>query len=180
MLTSLAQQYGFDVDKPFEDLAKNIQDLVLNGSGKEKIRFLYVGERGNKYQREHPFEGILPNLERRYRETDSVAVRETRKHLASQPRPDCNGTIAPRSALCIRGRQTDIRDQRHAAQPGAEIFHEVRSRAAARLRTDRPQIGNRLQFLVNAASTTSRSTVPPIPSGGEAQRIRLASQIGSA
>ena len=67
MLASLGEQYRFEVDTPFEQLPKNVQDLVLYGSGRDKVRFLYVGERGNKYQREHPFEGIVPNLERRYR-----------------------------------------------------------------------------------------------------------------
>ncbi|HEV8262354.1 MAG TPA: excinuclease ABC subunit UvrA, partial [Burkholderiales bacterium] len=66
MLASLGEQYRFDIDTPFEQLPKNVQDLVLYGSGRDKVRFLYVGERGSKYQREHPFEGIVPNLERRY------------------------------------------------------------------------------------------------------------------
>ncbi len=102
MLASLGEQYGFDVDTPFEQFPKNVQDLVLYGSGRDKVRFLYVGERGNKYQREHPFEGIVPNLERRYRETDSIVVREElAKFLASQPCPECNGTRLRREARYV-------------------------------------------------------------------------------
>ncbi|HEX7812128.1 MAG TPA: excinuclease ABC subunit UvrA [Burkholderiales bacterium] len=184
MLTSLAQQYGFDVDKPFEDLAKNIQDLVLNGSGREKVRFLYVGERGNKYQREHPFEGILPNLERRYRETDSVAVREElAKHLASQPCPDCNGTRLRREARYVFVAGKPIYElSGMPLNQALRFFREVRLEGSRHVIADKivREIGNRLQFLVNVgldylALDRSADTL----SGGEAQRIRLASQIGS-
>ncbi|HYJ19870.1 MAG TPA: excinuclease ABC subunit UvrA [Burkholderiales bacterium] len=184
MLTSLAQQYGFDVDKPFEDLAKNIQDLVLNGSGKDKIKFLYVGERGNKYQREHPFEGILPNLERRYRETDSVAVREElAKHLASQPCPECNGTRLRREARFVFVAGKPIFEiSGMPLNQALKFFHEVRLEGSRHVIADKivREIGNRLQFLVNVgldylALDRSADTL----SGGEAQRIRLASQIGS-
>ena len=184
MLTSLAQQYGFDVDESFEHLAKNIQDLVLNGSGKEKIRFLYVGERGNKYQREHPFEGILPNLERRYRETDSVAVREElAKHLASQPCPECNGTRLRREARYVFVADKPIFEiSGMPLNQALKFFHEVRLEGSRHVIADKivREIGNRLQFLVNVgldylALDRSADTL----SGGEAQRIRLASQIGS-
>lgn len=184
MLTSLAQQYGFDVDEPFEHLAKNIQDLVLNGSGKEKVRFLYVGERGNKYQREHPFEGILPNLERRYRETDSVAVREElAKYLASQPCPDCNGTRLRREARHVFVAGKPIYEiSGMPLNQALKFFHEVRLEGSRHVIADKivREIGNRLQFLVNVgldylALDRSADTL----SGGEAQRIRLASQIGS-
>src|SRR4051794_16648587 len=99
MIGSLARQYGFDIDAPFEQLPEDVRKLILYGTGRDKVRFVYVGERGNKYQREHPFEGILPTLERRYRETDSAAVREElTKYVASQPCPDCNGTRLRREA----------------------------------------------------------------------------------
>ncbi|MGH8636517.1 MAG: excinuclease ABC subunit UvrA, partial [Burkholderiales bacterium] len=93
MLTGLAAHYGFDVDTPFEQLPEAVRDVVLYGSGSERIRFNYLGERGNRYVREHAFEGIVPNLERRYRETDSALVREElAKYLNTQVCPECNGT----------------------------------------------------------------------------------------
>src|SRR5688572_2504814 len=99
MLQSLASHYEFDLEQSFADLPERVRDVILNGSGKEKIRFLYTGERGNKYVREHAFEGVLPNLERRYRETDSVVVREElAKHLNTQPCPECEGTRLRREA----------------------------------------------------------------------------------
>jgi excinuclease ABC subunit A len=184
MLASLAQQYGFDVDTAFEDLPKAIQDLVLGGSGREKVRFLYVGERGNKYQREHPFEGILPNLERRYRETDSVAVREElAKYLASQPCPECNGTRLRREArhVFVAGRAIFELSGMPLNQALA-FFHSMKLEGARHAIADKivREIANRLQFLVNVgldylALDRSADTL----SGGEAQRIRLASQIGS-
>ena len=76
MLQCLAGHYGFDIETPFNALPQDVQNAVLQGSGRDKIRFIYVGERGNKFVREHAFEGVIPNLERRYRETDSVVVRE--------------------------------------------------------------------------------------------------------
>jgi len=184
MLTSLAQQYGFDVETPFEQLPKEIQQIVLQGSGKDKVRFLYVGERGNKYQREHTFEGILPNLERRYRETESVAVREElAKYLASQPCPDCNGTRLRREArhVFVAGKAIYEISGMPLNQALA-FFSGLRLDGARHVIADKivREIGNRLQFLVNVgldylALDRSADTL----SGGEAQRIRLASQIGS-
>ena len=127
MLASLAQQYGFDVDTPFEHLPKNIQDLVLYGSGRDKMRFLYVGERGNKYQREHPFEGILPNLERRYRETDSIVGTRGTVPSISPTSPARSATARGCGAKRATSswpanRSTTI--SAHAAQTGAAIFRE--------------------------------------------------------
>src|SRR5215216_6608939 len=102
MLQSLAAHYDFDLEKPYAELPPAVQDAVLQGSGTEKIRFLYVGERGNKYFREHAFEGVLPNLERRYRETESVVVREElAKYLNTQACPECAGTRLRREARFI-------------------------------------------------------------------------------
>ena len=93
MLGSLAEHYGFDVETVFEKLPKFIQDLILHGSGQDKVRFTYSGDRGKSYSKEHEFEGVVPNLERRYRETDSIVVREElAKFLAHQPCPECAGT----------------------------------------------------------------------------------------
>jgi len=184
MLASLGEQYGFDVDTPFEQLPKNVQDLVLYGSGRDKVRFLYVGERGNKYQREHPFEGIVPNLERRYRETDSIVVREElAKFLASQPCPECNGTRLRREARYVFVAGKPIYEV--SAMPlkrALQFFQETGFEGARLAIADKivREIANRLQFLVNVgldylALDRSADTL----SGGEAQRIRLASQIGS-
>jgi excinuclease ABC subunit A len=184
MLASLGEQYGFDVDTPFEQLPKNVQDLVLYGSGRDKVRFLYVGERGNKYQREHPFEGIVPNLERRYRETDSIVVREElAKFLASQPCPECNGTRLRREARYVFVAGKPIYEV--SAMPlkrALQFFREIELEGAKLAIADKivREIANRLQFLVNVgldylALDRSADTL----SGGEAQRIRLASQIGS-
>ena len=184
MLASLGEQYGFNVDTPFEQLPQNLQDLVLNGSGREKVRFLYVGERGNKYQREHPFEGILPNLERRYRETDSNVVREElAKFLSSQPCPECKGTRLRREArhVLVDGKpifEVSALPLRQTLQ----FFRDTNFKGSRLAIADKivREIANRLQFLVNVgldylALDRSADTL----SGGEAQRIRLASQIGS-
>jgi excinuclease ABC subunit A len=184
MLTSLGQEYGFDVEAPFEQLPKSVQDLVLQGSGKDKVRFLYVGERGNKYQREHPFEGILPNLERRYRETDSVTVREElAKYLASQPCPDCKGTRLRREARHVFVAGKAIYEVSGMPLNQALAFFDgMRMDGARHVIAEKivREIANRLQFLVNVgldylALDRSADTL----SGGESQRIRLASQIGS-
>ena len=184
MIGSLAQQYGFDIDAPFEQLPENVRDLILNGTGREKVRFLYAGERGNKYQREHPFEGILPNLERRYRETDSAAVREElAKYLASQPCPECKGTRLRREArnVFVAGKAI-FEVSSLQLKLALQFFHDL-SLTGAKLAIAEKiahEIANRLQFLVNVgldylALDRSADSL----SGGEAQRIRLASQIGS-
>ena len=184
MIGSLAQQYGFDIDMPFEQLPQAVRDLILNGSGREKVRFLYIGERGNKVQREHPFEGILPNLERRYRETDSAAVREElAKYLASQPCSECKGTRLRREArnVFVAGKAI-FEVSGLPLQRALQFFREARFEGAKLAIAERivQEIVNRLQFLVNVgldylALDRSADSL----SGGEAQRIRLASQIGS-
>ncbi|HVY04400.1 MAG TPA: excinuclease ABC subunit UvrA [Burkholderiales bacterium] len=184
MIGSLAQQYGFDVDLPFEQLPENIRDLIMNGTGREKVRFHYVGERGNKYQREHAFEGILPNLERRYRETDSVAVREElAKYLANQPCPECNGTRLRREArnVFVGGRPI-FEVSALPLRSGLKFFAEL-SLAGTKLAIAEKivhEIANRLQFLVNVGlDYLALDRAADTLSGGESQRIRLASQIGS-
>ena len=124
MLQSLAKHYGFDLDKPFAELPETVQQAILQGSGREKIRFMYVGERGNKHYREHPFEGVLPNLERRYRETDSVVVREElAKYLNTQPCPECEGSRLRREARYVTvARKTILRAFRAPAQRIDRLF----------------------------------------------------------
>ena len=103
LLQSLAKHVGFDVDKPFDKLPERVQSVILYGSGDEKIAFTYLTERGKPMTREHAFEGIVPNLERRYRETDSVMVREElAKYLNNKPCPECNGTRLKREARNVK------------------------------------------------------------------------------
>src|SRR5690606_30433375 len=93
MLGSLASHYGFSLDEPFDSLPEKHQQCILRGSGKESVDFRYLNDRGDIVKRSHPFEGIIPNLERRYRETESNSVREElAKYLSTQPCPECRGT----------------------------------------------------------------------------------------
>ncbi|MFI4925448.1 MAG: excinuclease ABC subunit UvrA, partial [Vicinamibacteria bacterium] len=188
MLQSLAKHGGFDLERPFSKLPERVQSLVLNGSGDEKIPFTYLSERGRPMVREHAFEGILPNLERRYRETDSVMVREElAKYLNSKPCPECHGTRLKREARNVKigpdGAQRAIYEV--SAWPLKEtstFFAELTLEGHKAAIADKivKEIVSRLAFLNNVgldylALDRSAETL----SGGEAQRIRLASQIGS-
>ncbi|MEO8005310.1 MAG: excinuclease ABC subunit UvrA [Betaproteobacteria bacterium] len=184
MIWSLAQHYGFDIETPFEELPEKIRDLILNGTGREKIRFLYIGERGNKYHKEHVFEGILPNLERRYRETDSTAVREElAKYLANQSCPECHGTRLRREARNVFVAGKAIFEISAMPLRAALQFFSETSLVGAKLAIAEKIVGevaNRLQFLVNVGlDYLSLDRSAETLSGGEAQRIRLASHIGS-
>jgi excinuclease ABC subunit A len=184
MLQSLAQHYDFDVDAPFESLPERAQQVVLHGSGEERIAFRYPGEKGRSSVKEHPFEGILPNLERRHRETDSVAVKEElAKYLNTRDCPDCHGTRLRREARHVKVADRNIHELSSMplkeAQPFFEHLELPGSKKAIAEKIVR-EIANRIQFLNNVgldylSLTRSADTL----SGGEAQRIRLASQIGS-
>ncbi|MEK7230528.1 MAG: excinuclease ABC subunit UvrA, partial [Pseudomonadota bacterium] len=184
MLACLAQHYGFDLEAPFEQLPQTVQDVVLHGSGRDKIKFLYIGERGNKQQREHAFEGIIPSLERRYRETDSVVVREElAKHLNTQSCPECRGTRLRREArhVHVAGR-TIYELSALPLRQAAQFFETIELTGTKRAIADRIviEIINRLTFLNNVGlEYLSLDRAADTLSGGEAQRIRLASQIGS-
>ena len=184
MLSSVAAFYQFDIDKPFEELAQEHQALLLNGSGDDDVRFTYVNSRGDQVTKKHPFEGVLPNLERRYRETDSQTVRdELSKYLSVQPCPSCHG-----SRLKVEARNVFIGDKTiHACtampvEDAHRYFSELtmpghRGEIAEKILKE---IRDRLQFLVNVGLeylTLNRSS--DTLAGGEAQRIRLASQIGA-
>ncbi|HPE61531.1 MAG TPA: excinuclease ABC subunit UvrA [Thiolinea sp.] len=184
MLTSLANHYDFDVDRPWDQLPVAVHELILHGSGNEQIDFTYVGQKGQVYQRTHPFEGVLNNFRRRYRETDSNMVREElSKYLASRPCPDCGGTRLNEQArnVFIAGRNLPgitalpIGDA-HTLFSTLDL-PGTQGRIADKIVRE---ITLRLEFLVNVGLdylTLSRSA--ETLSGGEAQRIRLASQIGA-
>src|SRR5258708_4008825 len=184
MLQSLAQHYGFDVESPFETLPPSAQEGVLSGSGEEKIAFRYPGEKGRSAVKEHAFEGILPNLERRHRETDSVAVKEElAKYLNTRDCPECHGTRLRREARNVFVAGRSIHELSSLPLKEAQPFFEhpelpgPRKAIAERIVRE---IANRVQFLNDVgldylSLTRSADTL----SGGEAQRIRLASQIGS-
>jgi excinuclease ABC subunit A len=184
LLQSLAAHYGFDLDTPFENLPQPAQAAVLNGSGRDKIAFTYVGERGNKYLREHAFEGIVPNLERRYRETDSLVVREElAKYLNSQPCPECAGTRLRREARHVLVAQKTIYELSALPLKQALQFFGNMGLTGTKLAiADKivHEIMNRITFLNNVGlEYLSLDRGADTLSGGEAQRIRLASQIGS-
>ncbi len=184
MLQSLATHYDFDLDLPFEELPQNIQDILLYGSGKDELDFKYLGERGGMQTRKHAFEGIAHNFERRYRETDSVAVREElAKYLNSKSCPECEGT-----RLRIEARHVKVGDKSiyeisrmplKLALPFFEALHLVGSKQAIAEKIVK-EIASRLRFLTNVGlDYLSLDRSAETLSGGEAQRIRLASQIGS-
>ena len=184
MLQCLATHYGFDLERLTRSCPKPVQQAILQGSGREKIRFTYVGERGNKYVREHPFEGVLPNLERRYRETDSVVVREElAKYLNTQPCPECAGTRLRREARYVKVADKAIYEvSALPLAPAIEFFQTLTLPGVKQAIADKivREIVNRLQFLVNVGlEYLSLDRSADTLSGGEAQRIRLASQIGS-
>ncbi|MBL6689433.1 MAG: excinuclease ABC subunit UvrA [Pseudomonadales bacterium] len=184
MLGSIAEHYGFDVATPFNELSVKHQQIVLRGSGSEKIQFRYVNDRGDEYTRAHSFEGIIPNMERRYRETDSQMVRENlSKFLSTQACPDCGGDRlnADARAVTIKGSSLS-QITNHSVGDAHAYFASLkltgqRAKIAEKILKE---IEARLGFLMDVGLdylTLSRSA--DTLSGGEAQRIRLASQIGA-
>ena len=184
LIASLAKHYKFDVDAPWQSLSENVRQAVLYGSGTELINFTYLTESGGHNQRKHKFEGIVPNLDRRYRETESAAVREElAKYISDQPCPDCRGARLNKSArnvfvadralpeLVVLPIDEALAFFRGLSLPGwrGEIATKIVK-----------EIGERLGFLVDVGLdylTLERKA--DTLSGGEAQRIRLASQIGA-
>ncbi len=184
MLMSLATHYGFNVETPFKKLSKKHQNYILRGSGKEVIDFHYVNDRGDMITRSYPFEGILPNMDRRYRETESNHVRESLgKYLSSQSCPDCGGTRLKRDArhVLVKGLNLPSITEMTVAQ-SSDYFSKLkltgtRARIAEKILKE---LQSRLKFLIDVGLnylTLNRSA--DTLSGGEAQRIRLASQIGA-
>ena len=184
MLLSLAAHYGFDTETPFENLPEPIQDVLLNGSGREQIAFKYLNERGTFFGKTHNFEGILNNLQRRYRESDSLAVRdELSKYINSAPCPDCAGTRLRIEARHVKVGNKNIHQICEVPLKQALTFFEALELQGAKLAiADKivKEIQSRLRFLTNVGlEYLSLSRSAETLSGGEAQRIRLASQIGS-
>ena len=184
MLSSLAGHYNFDLDTPFEKLAESIQQILLHGSGKEIISFKYLNERGAFFNKPHSFEGIINNLKRRYHETDSATVREElAKYLNSQSCPDCAGTRLRKEARHVKVGNKNIHEVCQVPLKLALTFFDTLVLTGAKLAiADKivKEISNRLKFLTNVGlEYLSLSRSAETLSGGEAQRIRLASQIGS-
>jgi excinuclease ABC subunit A len=188
LLQTLAKHAGFDIEKPFENLSKKAQDLVLMGSGDTNIAFEYLNERGKMSVRQHPFEGIVANFERRYRETESMAVREELSRYQNiRSCPDCNGTRLRREARFVKvgdGKQSRGIFEISALplKEAKEYFETLQLKGAKREIADKivKEISSRLTFLNDVGlDYLSLERSADTLSGGEAQRIRLASQIGS-
>ena len=184
MLTSLANHYKFDIDTPFEKLSEDIQSVILHGSKKEVISFSYLSEHGKIYQKSHSFEGIINNLTRRYQETDSGIVRdEIAKYLNIQTCPSCNGARLRKEARHVLVGDKNINFICELALKKAFNFFENLDFKGARAKVAEKiiqEIKNRIFFLINVGlDYLSLSRTAETLSGGEAQRIRLASQIGS-
>jgi len=183
MLQSLAKHFKFDIEKPFQDLTSKIQNIVLNGSS-DIVKFTYLNERGDKRVQKHAFEGILPNLKRRYRDTDSNVVREElSKFLSKQPCQVCSGDRLNEAARHVFiAEQTLAKITRMPIDETLAFFKQLtlpgqKGEIASKINKE---IIERLSFLVNVGlEYLSLSRSADTLSGGEAQRIRLASQIGA-
>ena len=184
MVQSLATHYGFDIDTPFRDLPPTVRDVILNGSGSEAIRFTFRTERRGDYTREHPFEGVLPNMERRYRETESSVVRDDlARYLGTRACESCGGARLNRGARNVFvGGETLPAIAALPIRAAHELFATIRLSGARAEIASRilKEIAQRLKFLVDVGlDYLSLDRAAETLSGGEAQRIRLASQIGA-
>ena len=184
MLTSLAKHYKFDIETPYEDLPQKIKDIVMHGSGKEEIEFQYMNDRGDVVIRKHPFEGILNNMARRYKETESMSVREElAKNISNRPCTDCGGSrLRPEARNVYIGNVNLPQISEKSIGESLEFFQglTLTGQKAQIAEKILKEIKERLEFLVNVGlNYLSLSRSAETLSGGEAQRIRLASQIGA-
>ena len=184
LLKSLATHYGFSIDTPFDELSPEQQNIILHGSADEEVNFSYVNDRGDVYKKRHTFEGIIPNFDRRFRDTDSQSVREElAKYLSTQPCPSCKGTRLRNEARNVFIQDESLPDLVELpVEKALNYFQELDlpGRQGAIAKKVLKEICDRLSFLVNVGLnylTLNRSA--DTLSGGEAQRIRLASQIGA-
>lgn len=183
-LKAVAEHYGFDIDTPFKELSKKHQDAVLKGSGREAIPFRYLNDRGDIISKSHPFEGVLNNLERRYRETESEMVREDlAKYLNMQPCPSCNGSRLRKEARHVFIDEQTLPQLTQLPIGAAKSYFEqltLSGKQGEIAEKILKEIRERLSFLVNVGlDYLSLERSADTLSGGEAQRIRLASQIGA-
>ncbi|MDY5106280.1 MAG: excinuclease ABC subunit UvrA [Actinobacillus minor] len=183
LLKAVAEHYGFDIEKPFNQLSKKHQEIILNGS-KDEIEFVYVNDRGDKVKRKHAFEGVLNNMARRYKETESNAVREElAKYINNRPCLDCSGSRLRKEARYVFLDKTNLPMVSEKSIGEALTFFEeltLNGQKAKIAEKILKEIRERLQFLVNVGlNYLSLSRSAETLSGGEAQRIRLASQIGA-
>ena len=183
-LQAVAEHYRFTLETPWQELARHEREVILHGSGHDEIAFHYVNDRGRKVTRQHPFEGVLPNLQRRYRETESNMVREElARYIAVQPCPACDGSRLRKESRHVFIDEHTLPQMVHL--PIGEAWRYFKTLALPGRRGEIAvkivnEIHARLEFLVNVGLdylTLERSA--DTLSGGEAQRIRLASQIGA-
>ncbi len=184
MLTSLADHYGFDLHAPFNSLPKKTQDVILKGSGRTEIEFKYINDRGDIRVKRHPFEGILNTLERRYRDTESNSVREElAKYISTKSCSSCGGTRLRLEARNVFIADTTLPEIVELSIADALTFFQTLKLEGQRAQIAEKvmkEINDRLQFLVNVGlNYLNLSRSAETLSGGEAQRIRLASQIGA-
>lgn len=184
MLTSLADHYGFDLHAPFNSLPKKTQDVILKGSGRIEIEFKYINDRGDIRVKRHPFEGILNTLERRYRDTESNSVREElAKYISTKSCSSCGGTRLRLEARNVFIADTTLPEIVELSIADALTFFQTLKLEGQRAQIAEKvmkEINDRLQFLVNVGlNYLNLSRSAETLSGGEAQRIRLASQIGA-
>jgi excinuclease ABC subunit A len=184
MLSSVAHHYGFDMDTPFKKLSKKNRNAILFGTGEQDIEFNYVNSRGDTVIKEHPFEGVIPNLQRRYHETDSAMVREDLSKLLSvQPCPTCSGSRLKQASRNVFVDNHNIADiTAMPIGPALKYFEKLKlpGRKGEIAKKIQKEIQDRLHFLVNVGlDYLSLERSADTLSGGEAQRIRLASQIGA-
>ena len=184
MLTSLSEHYGFDLTKPYKSLPKKVRDILMNGSGRTQVEFKYINDRGDIRVKTHPFEGILNTLERRYRDTESNAVREDLiKYISTKSCNSCGGTRLRTEARNVFVDDTRLPDIVEMSIIEAVTFFDSLSLEGQKAKiADKilKEINDRLHFLVNVGlNYLNLSRSAETLSGGEAQRIRLASQIGA-